>query len=252
MIVETIQSSTKGEDLLVLGESTFGVIDGATPLEGSHSILVRFIKEFSHNLLINEKENLKKSLERTLFMVSTYDEVWAGEKPSAAVGIVRISGDSVEVARTGDVSIILYYDEPIVLKEARISELDDWSWDSIVARMKRGMSFEEAVEDAKKKEMLEVRRQLGKGYEAIFPGAGVDVFDLKVFHRDGLRGVVIASDGAYRAVEVGLCNEGELLEKDLKECILALRKWEDGVDPKESKVPLFSRHDDASIVRIVL
>ena len=106
--VETVQSSTKCKYKIITGENTYGIIGGVTPLKGRHSTLMRYLNDFTYHLLSNEHQPLEKSIEHALFITSQYDTDWIGERPSAAAAITRIHDDLIELAKTGDMTIILY------------------------------------------------------------------------------------------------------------------------------------------------
>ena len=249
-MLEVVQSSVKNEDFVLAGERTFGVLDGATPVGGSHSILTRFLKNVMRDILHNENKPLIESVGRAAFNYSWYDEEWESEPPSAAVGIVRVFDDKVEIVRVSDVFIGVLGEKTHIFRGAKISSLDARAWEMTIDKMKKGKSYEEEIKWAFETVLLENRKKLGREYDALYPGADVGEFQRTILDRRGIEKIVIASDGAFRAVEAGLCSAEDFLQENPLTCVRRLRTWEENVNPVKSPIPLFSRHDDATFLRI--
>lgn len=250
MMIEVYQSNVKNEDVIVAGEKTFGVIDGATPLGGSHSVLMRFLKRFTYHILENEEQPLMDSIEHALFMESSFDREWMSDLPSAAAGIIRIRDDAVEIAKTGDVVILIRGKTTQILDKSKLNAIDEESWRTIINYMKSGLTYEEAMEKARETVLKENRMKLGSDYNVLYPGCSIEVFETHIYSINDVDTVIIMSDGAYRAVEAGLYSVENLFDTSGEDVLKKLRAWEKHVDPLEVKFPFFSRHDDATIVKI--
>ena len=87
-------------------------------------------------------------------------------------------------------------------------------------------------------------------YKALYPGAGLEVFEFHKYTPGEADTIVIMTSDSYQGIEAGLYSLDDVKHVNLAEYISKLRQWENNINPMDSNIPFPSRHDGATIVRI--
>lgn len=209
--------------------------------------------------LSGHQEPLEKLVAQAIERTAAQAKVeWKGKPdvpPSAALGVVRRSGDRSEFLVLADVSVIMLTDAGVFeFTDQRVDKYNNGAREVMAQALRSGRTFEEASE--RTRPHLAERRRSSMNREHGYWVASTD--EAAAGHAltgvlDGVREVVLASDGFMRALRLfTLVPDLEALfapERDFQHVASLIREAERD-DPDTRKFPRWTVSDDICAQRL--
>lgn len=258
------------EDTYFFNEGFAFVIDGASPLiknNNSNFITYKFVNDIKKNLIIYLKKNisiddaLKKSLRETL--LNDFSKDFVNNDVSAAISILRIRDDYLEIFYLGDCNILIEYDYDYELFTCRKLEY----FDNLAKKKMIDISNIENISILETREHDEIKKQLSKnrslknkdnGYYILdTSGNGVNNAYYEKIKLNSIRSILVSSDGFSQAYDtLNIYNDYNSFINDIR--IGSLKSIQEDIvrvqnsDKLLNNYPRFSKTDDITAIYMEL
>ncbi len=256
------------EDRFIYGDDWFLLLDGATSLskelistyETNAIWLVENINYFIKNNISSEISTETLITNLTIYIKNEFDKLGVEFdkkiEPAAALMLVRIFEDTVEITSIGDCTVIVDTAEGVELvQDTRLKVVDDYALDAMIKIAKeKNIPNSEArpfITDI----LLENRFKRNKPNSYVAVDISSTNFKdslIKIFDKSIVKNIYIFSDGVARFYEIfDLAKDYKdfkniLHEKDIDTVIKELRDIENS-DLDYEKYPRFKKSDDATL-----
>ena len=254
------------EDTYYIDNNFVFVIDGASPLikkKNSNFITYKFVNEIKKNLIIYLKENisiedaLENSLRETL--LNGFSKDFTNNDVSAAISILRIRDDYLEIFYLGDCNILIEYDCDYELFTCRKLEY----FDNLAKKKMKEISISENISILESRNHDEVNKLLSQnrsfknkdnGYYILdTSGNGINKAYSKNIKLNSIKSILVSSDGFSQAYDtLNIYDDFKSLMdnirinsiENIKEEILKVQNN----DKLLNKYPRFSKTDDITAI----
>lgn len=258
------------EDTYYIDNNFVFVIDGASPLiknKNSNFITYKFVNEIKKNLIIYLKENisiedaLENSLRETL--LNGFSKDFTNNDVSAAISILRIRDDYLEIFYLGDCNILIEYNSDNELFTCRKLEY----FDNLAKKKMKEISIRENISILEAREHYEVKKQLSKnrslknkdnGYYILdTSGIGINKTYSKNIKLNSIKSILVSSDGFSQAYDtLNIYDDFKSLMDDIR--INSIENIQEEIlkvqnnDKLLNKYPRFSKTDDITAIYMEL
>lgn len=177
------------------------------------------------------------------------------ETPAASFALLRQLGDRIEIARLGDCLVLLEHNDGRVqlLDDAVLNDIEAGLQAEVLAMRDLGITGAAVILHEMKPSLRAVRERRNKpgGYGVLAADpACLDLLQLDSFPADGLRSILMVSDGYYRLVDIyGAMTDTDLLHRTAAsgaETMLAELRAIEAADPRGERHPRLKMADDAT------